>query len=132
MNNTDRNIFAPKDPITEREDQATIAAAWALAIINLTGVHGIGPLCADDWAMFDAEAQSLLAQVLHHLIAVHALGVAGEVLYDGSLCELTASLNAAVFYRAEVGASSVYCSSVACRTAAHDEATHMFSIFHFY
>ena len=59
MNNTDRNIFAPKDPITEREDQATIAASWALAIINLTGVHGIGPLCADDWAMFDAEAQSL-------------------------------------------------------------------------
>lgn len=59
MNNTDRNIFAPKDPITQREDQTTIAASWALAIINLTGVHGIGPLCADDWAMFDAEAQSL-------------------------------------------------------------------------
>lgn len=59
MNNTDRNTFAPKDPITQREDQTTIAASWALAIINLTGVHGIGPLCADDWAMFDAEAQSL-------------------------------------------------------------------------
>lgn len=59
MNNTDRNIFAPKDPTAQREDQAAVAAAWALAIINLTGVHGIGPLCADDWAMFDAEAQSL-------------------------------------------------------------------------
>src|SRR4029077_9443979 len=68
-----------------------------------------------------AEALGLVAQVLHHLRAHHALRVAGVVLDVGRLLEQAAPQEALDHQRGEVRARRVQRRGVAGRTASDDD-----------
>ena len=68
-----------------------------------------------------AEALGLVAQVLHHLRAHHALRVAGVVLDVGRLLEQAAPQEALDDERVEVGARGVQRGGVAGRAAPDDD-----------
>ena len=62
------------------------------------------------------------------IVAVYAFGIARKVLYYCCLCELSAHLHAAIFYRVQVGAGSIDGSRIACRSATDNQTFYVFHI----
>ena len=75
---------------------------------------------------FRAEAFGLAANVVHHLIGVHAFGIAGKVFHFGGNGELAAGLQAFVNYGVEIGAAGIDSRRVSGRAGAEDKATEGF------
>ena len=85
---------------------------------------------ASDFALANlcTEAQGLLADVFHHIGAVDALGIAGEVLDFGGLGELSAGLHTFINDGLHIGATSIDGCGVARRARANYQT---FNMFHF-
>ena len=73
-----------------------------------------------------AEAGGLFPQVHHHLVAVHAQWVAGEVVHHGGLRQLAARLQAAILHGAQIGPAGVDGRGVSGGSAAYDDASVIF------
>ena len=78
-------------------------------------------------ADISTEAFGLFAQFHHHLVAVHSLRIAGEILDGSGLGELSARLQTAVFDGVQVSSGSVDGGGISGRTASDDET---FGLFH--
>ena len=85
---------------------------------RLAGELDLGRVVGDEAG---AEALGLVAQVLHHLRAHHAFGIAGVVLDVGRLLQQAAPGEALDHERLEIGARGVERRRVAGRAAADDD-----------
>ena len=81
----------------------------------------------DAVANIGTETLRLLTKLHHHLVGIHPFGIAGEVLNDGCLRQLTTHLQSAIEYGVDVGTSGVDGGSVTGRSAADYQT---FNVFH--
>ena len=79
-------------------------------------------------AHFSSESFSLFTHVHHHLIAVHTIGIARKVFYDGGGGQLSAWLQTGIKYRFQVSTTSIYGSCITSRSTSDNESFDMFHI----
>ena len=82
-------------------------------------------------ANVSTEALGLFADLHHHLVGIHTLRIAGEILHLSGLGELSARLQTAVLNGAEVRTSGIDGSRITRRSAADNQTFCLFHIFYF-
>ena len=91
----------------------------------MIGSHGVGFAAKVNLgnlaiAQVGTKSGGLFAQIHHHLVAIHAIGIARKVVDDGGLSELSTRLQARIKHGIEVSPAGIKCCGVARRTTTND------------